>query len=163
MSLGGDFRPALVWAGSTPLSQPGKSPISHYHLCHSPSTHCKSPGKASLCLKTSHQIEGGKESVHESAELCNPHSKLSFIICSEYWEMHEDQVNYTTLLIDRNNPVRNLPATDRVCRKNISILAQFQIISKGLLTNKMIVAEFLPRIIFKQAAQTLLLMLLCGL
>lgn len=48
-----------------------------------------------------------------------------------------------------------MPATDRTVGKT-SILAQFQIISKGLLTNKMIVAEFLPRIIFKQAAQTLL-------
>lgn len=75
MSLGGDFRPALVWAGSTPLTRPGKSPISHYHLCHSPSTYCKSPGKASHCMKTSHQVGGGKESMHESTELCSPHSK----------------------------------------------------------------------------------------
>jgi len=77
--------------------------------------------------------------------------------------MREDQVMAATPLIDKNTSVRNWPATDLVYRRNISILAQLQIISKSLLTNKMIVAEFLPRTIFKQAARTLVLMLLCGL
>lgn len=87
--------------------------------------------------------------------------KLSFTVCSGGQRIAGRSSNATTLLIDKNTSVRDLPASDLVYRRNISILARFQIISKGLLTNKTIVPEFLPRIIFKQAARTLVLMLLC--
>lgn len=141
----------------------GKSPISHYYFCHSLSTHCKSFWKASLCTRTSYDVGGGTESTRASAQLCSPHSKLSFTICSGVRRNAWRSSNTTTLLIDKNTSVRNLPATDRLYRRNISILAQLQIISTGLLTNRIVVAEFSPRIIFKQAAWTLVLMLLCGL
>lgn len=91
------------------------------------------------------------ESMQDSTQLCSRSSKLPCPVCSGVLRGACRSSNATTLLIDKNTGVRDFPDTDLVYRRNISILAQFKIISKGLLTNKIVVEEFLPRIIFKQA------------